>query len=66
MTVTIYDMIAELNTWVKFSTADVQKAATSKITTKNNNAFRSLVKDWENGVYDEDPNTMASEILSLL
>ncbi len=66
MILSIYVMVIELSEWVTISPADVARAKASKITDKNNAEFRSLVKDWENGVYDEDPETLVSEILSLL
>ena len=68
MRLSIYVMVIELieNNWVTISPADVARAKASRITDKNNAEFRTLVKDWETGVYDEDPETFASKILSLL
>ena len=68
MILSIYVMVIELieNNWVTISPADVARAKASRITDKNNAEFRTLVKDWETGVYDEDPETLASKILSLL
>ena len=68
MILSIYVMIIELieNNWVTISPVDVARAQASKITDKNNAEFRSLVKDYQNGVYDEDMQILASELISLL
>jgi len=68
MKLSIYVMVIELieNNWATISPADVARAKASKITDKNNAEFRSLVKAYENGVYDEDPQMLASELISLL
>ena len=63
---TLNDMILELGTWVTFSEKQKAAALKSEITTKNNSEFRALVNDWHYGLYDEDPNYLASEILNLL
>ena len=65
-TVTIADMVDELSTWIKFSPEDKIKAKKSKIDTKSNKQFAKLVKDWQNGRYDEDPDAIGNEILELL
>lgn len=63
---TLNEMILELGTWVTFSEKQKAKALGSEITTKNNSKFRALVNDWCAGIYDEDPNCLAEEILNLL
>jgi hypothetical protein len=66
MVLSIYVMVIELSDWVKISPADVAKALASNITVENNEDFARLVNDWEDGRYDEDPEVLVSEILSLL
>jgi hypothetical protein len=62
----IYQMLTELQTWFSPSQELLDKAEQSKITTKNNATFKRLVKDWETGMYDEDPDLIYNEITFLL
>lgn len=66
MKITVYYMINELSTWVKFSPEDKARAKASPITNKNNSKFRKLVNDYSNGIYDEDLEVLAAEIKWLL
>ena len=63
---TIYDIMLELGTWIKFFPSKLAKAKVSKITTSNNREFKRLVSDWENGMYDEDIDQLGREISNLL
>ena len=64
--VTIHSFLLELNSFVKVSEKDITKAEKSKIKTTNNPNFKNLVKGWENGRYDEDPQTLYFEVANLL
>lgn len=63
---TILDLLREMMTWVSVGPSLLEQAVNSNITTENNRRFARLVEDWTNGVYDEDPQIVVSEISSLL
>lgn len=62
---TLESMLRELDSFVpceKYFNA----ASKSGITTANNKELAKLVKDWGNGVYDNDPDYMVSGLVALL
>ena len=63
---TINDLLQEMETWCTFSPKMKEKAEASDIDNFNNKKFMKLVRDWSNGVYDEDPQYVAYYIESLL
>lgn len=63
---TISDLLDEMRSWVAVGPSLVEQAVNSNINVKNNKRFARLVEDWVNGVYDEDPQIVVSEISSLL
>lgn len=63
---TIYQMLTELQTWFQPSQELLDKAKSSKITTKNNPQFKQLVNGWSEGLFDEDPRLAFDEIEYLL
>lgn len=64
--VTLTDMLSEMQTWYNIEKYTFDKAEQVKINTKNNTKFKQLVKDWETGMYDEDPDAMLNELYSFL
>jgi hypothetical protein len=62
MKVTILSLAQEMQSFIQVGKSTLDKAGESKITNKNNNDFKKLVRDWQNGVYDEDPAYVISEI----
>ena len=65
MKVTLLDMFNELSSFI--SCMDYfDKASHSGITTTNNKEFKVLVKDWSQGTYDEDPDVLLRELVTLL
>jgi len=65
-TVSLYDMLQEMQTWSKTSQDILKKAKASKITNANSVEFQELVLDWSQGYYDEDPHVLVEELISLL
>jgi hypothetical protein len=63
---TLLDMVLELETWVQFSKEEKENASKSRITSDNHAGFRELVLEWCNGQWDENPNGLANEIMSLV
>ena len=64
--ITILSLLEEMQTWLEFSQEVQKQAAASKINTKTNKEFSQLVKDWSNGLCDEDPQYVGDKIKSLL
>ena len=65
-TVTIHDLATEMQTWLKFTPEVLERAKNSKVTTKNHSAFAKLVRQWENGHFDEDPEIVGTWIEAIL
>lgn len=65
MSVTIFEMVTELNSFIDCSRS-FEKAKDSDINSSNNSLFRSLVRDWMDGEYDESPELLVQRIESLL
>lgn len=64
--VTLTGMLREMQTWHNIEKHTLDKAEQAKINTKNNTKFKRLVKDWETGMYDEDPDAVLNELYSFL
>ena len=64
--VTLTNMLSEMQTWYNIEKHTFDKAEQVKINTKNNTKFKRLVKDWETGMYDEDPDAILNELYSFL
>ena len=65
MKVTLLDMFNELNSFIPCMD-HFDKAFHSGITTTNNKEFKGLFNDWMSGVFDEDPDVLLRELISLL
>ncbi|HAT75641.1 MAG TPA: hypothetical protein DCS19_02075 [Flavobacterium sp.] len=62
----ILDLLLELKGVVTVSGSDIVKASKSKISTLNNPNFAKMVKGWEKGIYDKNPETLYFEVAGLL
>lgn len=62
----LFDFMGEINTYSRIEESVMTKAKESNITTVNNKELKQLVADWVNGVYDEDPDMLASELANLV
>jgi len=65
MRITLLDMFKEMNSFTPCKDY-FMKASHSPITTANNKEFLSLVRGWDEGVYDEDPDVLLREFIALL
>jgi hypothetical protein len=63
---TILSLLEEMQTWLNFSQKIQAQASASHINTKTNKEFDQLVKDWGNGLCDNDPQYVGDKIESLL
>jgi hypothetical protein len=61
----LHDICTELQSFVSFDKKDLDAAKKSKITTKNNSSLKRLVSAWEYGRYDEDIDSLKSELINL-
>jgi len=66
MKLSIYQLLSELQSFVSINDQVMDIAHKSEISTENSMLFRQYVEDWENGVYDEDPDILVQDILCLL
>ena len=64
--VKIYDFVTELQTWINFTTLELQQAKASRIDTSNGPYFKSLVRDFKKGLYDEDLDIIGDSIKTML
>ena len=62
----LFEFMGEINTYSPIGQEAMAKAKESTITTGNNKELKQLVSDWVNGEYDEDPDMLASELVSLV
>jgi len=65
MKVTLLGMFNELNSFIPCMD-HFNNAFNSGIDVTNNREFKGLVKDWIEGAYDEDPDVLLRELVSLL
>ena len=63
---TLASMFAELGTWITFTDKEKEEAKKSRVTDRTNPSFEKLVKDWSNGMYDEDPELVAQQLRQYL
>lgn len=65
--VTILDLLHELQSFIKVDSLTLQFAKEGPpITTFNNAEFAILVEDWKSGAYDEDPETLHQQLITLM
>lgn len=65
-TFTIHDFATEMQTWLTFTPELLERAKNSKINTANSIALAKVVRQWENGMYDEDPEIVGRWIEAIL
>ena len=63
---TISGLLLELKSFVTVDAATLKKAKASKINDHNDVNFAALYDGWAEGMYDEDPDLLVSEISNLL
>jgi len=63
---TLLDFFEEMQSFVNISEETLQAAKKSKINEKNSPKLKQLVKNWVNGLYDEDPELLVQELERLL
>jgi hypothetical protein len=63
---TIHDLATEMQTWLTFTPEMLEKAREANINTANSPALRKLVRDWQYGKYDEDPEYVGRWIEAIL
>lgn len=63
---TIFGFLGEIKTYTEIDNSEMAKAKLSKINTSNNDEFKDLVMSWCDGAYDEDPESLAWELINLL
>jgi hypothetical protein len=64
-TVTLYDLMQEMETWYKFTPEELELAKKSKLTTANNKDLKRLYNGWVGGYYDEDPEALCLGLIVL-
>jgi hypothetical protein len=62
---TLLEFFEELNSFTNCE-KHFNKAAMSNITTDNNSELRELLTRWIDGEYDEDPEYLRDELVSLI
>jgi len=63
--VTAANLLREMQSFVQVSATLIEKAEQNKMDDRNPE-FATIVEGWSDGVYDEDPDYVVSEIESLL
>ena len=59
-------LLNEMASFVNVDPRLIRNAERSGINEENSTEFRQIVEDWSEGVYDEDPDYVVSEIEFLL
>jgi hypothetical protein len=63
---TAADLLREMQSFVHVPSTIITEAEITSMNTENSIEFQQLVKDWCEGIYDEDPNEVVNEIDRLL
>lgn len=58
--------MSELDCFISIPKEDLDKANESEITDKNNSEFKSHVRAWYRGDYDNDPDLLLARLLIML
>lgn len=66
MKLSIYQLLSEMQSFVSINDQVMDIARKSEISTENSMLFRQYVKEWGDGIYDEDPDLLVQDILRLL
>jgi hypothetical protein len=62
----IYDFMQELRTWIEFDRSDLELAKRSACVSSDNPEFAKLIKDFQDGVYDDDLEALEQKTLNIL
>jgi hypothetical protein len=62
----LYDLMQEIRSFTPIDSVSLEKAKQSGINTRNSPKLKSLLNEWINGVYDEDPDYLAQELECLI
>ena len=63
---TLFEFMGEISTYAHIEDSVMAKAKESNITPENNKGLKDLVSSWIDGAYDEDPESLAWELSSLI
>ena len=63
---TIYDLLTELQSFTTIDDNILSKAKDSNIRVSNNGKFKTLVRNWVQGMYDEDLDCLVTELNNML
>ena len=64
--VSILDFLKEMQSFVTVSKKTLEKAAESGITTENNTQLRGYLREWKDGMWDEDPSLLTQNVANML
>jgi hypothetical protein len=59
---TILEIVEELSALTSVDQKIIDRAKKSNITEKSHKAFKGAVKDWGEGIYDNDPEALVSNL----
>lgn len=63
---TLPEMLEELGSWIATDCNIMINAGNANIDTENNFDFKNLVKAWNKGHYDDDPETLHRRLIELI
>ena len=64
--ITIADLLREMQSFVSVDSRTIEKAERTNINSDNNALFNGYLEDWQDGVYDEDPDYLVNDLISML
>lgn len=64
--ITALEMLQELQSLTYIDEGSIEMAQNSKVSTETSETFRQLVINWNDGVYDNDPDSLINEIHYLI
>lgn len=64
--IAIYDLLLELSSFITISEELKDKAFDSQVNDYNNDEFKDLLNNWDNGDYDESPELLLQALKGLL
>lgn len=64
--VTAHDMLQELKSFTYIDEDMIEMAQNSNVSTETSQVFQLLVNNWNDGIYDNDPDSLLNEIHYLI
>ena len=64
--VTIADLLREMQSFIPVEGMIIEKAERININSENSTLFNSYLEDWQDGVYDEDPDYLVNDLISII